>query len=94
MIAVNVGKQYQIRLRQRAQFSLSRVHVDYLSSRLNHHGGVLNGRDLDGSRSGFEFFWCRGKRVFPPTGIDRRFALGKVTPYPTGVVGLHYKRAA
>jgi hypothetical protein len=36
----------------------------------------------------------RGKRVFPATGIDRRFTLAKVTPYPTGVVGLHYKRAA
>ncbi|MEO8698956.1 MAG: dihydrofolate reductase family protein [Kofleriaceae bacterium] len=35
----------------------------------------------------------RGKRVFPDTGIDRRFALAKSTPYPTGVVGLHYKRA-
>ena len=36
----------------------------------------------------------RGKRVFPTTGIDRRFALAKATPYPTGVVGLHYTRAA
>jgi hypothetical protein len=36
----------------------------------------------------------RGKRVFPATGIDRRFALAKATPYPTGVVGLHYTRAA
>src|SRR5258705_11914130 len=30
----------------------------------------------------------RGKRVLPATGIDRRFALGKAGPYPTGVVGL------
>ncbi|HMG20800.1 MAG TPA: dihydrofolate reductase family protein [Kofleriaceae bacterium] len=36
----------------------------------------------------------RGKRVFPATGIDRRFALAKATPYPTGVVGLRYTRAA
>jgi len=36
----------------------------------------------------------RGKRAFPATGIDRRFALVKATPYPTGVVGLHYTRAA
>jgi dihydrofolate reductase len=36
----------------------------------------------------------RGKRVFPATGIDRRFALAKATPYPTGVVGLHYTRPA
>ena len=36
----------------------------------------------------------RGKRVFPATGIDRRFTLAKATPYPTGVVGLHYTRAA
>jgi len=35
-----------------------------------------------------------GKRAFPATGIDRRFSLVKVAPYPTGVVGLHYKRAA
>jgi hypothetical protein len=35
-----------------------------------------------------------GKRVFPATGIDRRLALAKATPYPTGVVGLHYTRAA
>jgi dihydrofolate reductase len=34
-----------------------------------------------------------GKRVFPATGIDRRFKLAKATPYPTGVVGLHYTRA-
>jgi len=36
----------------------------------------------------------RGKRVFPDAGIDRRFTLTKATPYPTGVVGLHYTRAA
>ena len=36
----------------------------------------------------------RGKRVFPDGGIDCRFALEKATSYPTGVVGLHYKRAA
>ena len=36
----------------------------------------------------------RGKRVFPATGIDRRYTLAKATPYPTGVVGLHYTRAA
>jgi dihydrofolate reductase len=36
----------------------------------------------------------RGKRVFPATGIDRRFTLATATPYPTGVVGLHYTRAA
>jgi dihydrofolate reductase len=36
-----------------------------------------------------------GKRVFPD-GVDiaSRFALRKATPYPTGVVGLHYTRAA
>lgn len=33
-----------------------------------------------------------GKRVFP-VGADLRFTLAKVTPYPTGVVGLHYTRA-
>jgi dihydrofolate reductase len=35
-----------------------------------------------------------GKRVFPPSGIDRRYTLIKATPYPTGVVGLHYARKA
>jgi dihydrofolate reductase len=34
-----------------------------------------------------------GKRVFPSGGLDRRYALVKATPYPTGVVGLHYRRA-
>jgi dihydrofolate reductase len=33
-----------------------------------------------------------GKRVFPASGIDRRFTLATAKPYPTGVVGLHYKR--
>jgi dihydrofolate reductase len=32
-----------------------------------------------------------GKRIFP-NGIDLRFALKEATPYPTGVVGLHYTR--
>src|SRR5262245_51986673 len=36
----------------------------------------------------------RGKRVFPSTGLDRKFTLAKATPYPTGVVGLHYRRSA
>jgi dihydrofolate reductase len=35
-----------------------------------------------------------GKKVFPSGNIDRRFTLAKATPYPTGVVGLHYTRAA
>jgi dihydrofolate reductase len=35
----------------------------------------------------------RGKRIFPASGIDHRFALVKATPYPTGVVGLHYRRS-
>ena len=30
----------------------------------------------------------------PGAGVDRRFALVKATPYPTGVVGLHYTRVA
>jgi dihydrofolate reductase len=33
-----------------------------------------------------------GKRAFPEGGLDRRFALVGATPYPTGVVGLHYVR--
>jgi dihydrofolate reductase len=33
-----------------------------------------------------------GKRAFPATGIDRRYTLVTATPYPTGVVGLHYTR--
>jgi len=36
----------------------------------------------------------RGKRVFPSTGLPRRFALARATSHPTGVVGLHYTRAA
>ena len=36
----------------------------------------------------------RGKRVFPATGIDRRFTPAKATPCPTGIVGLHDTRAA
>jgi dihydrofolate reductase len=35
-----------------------------------------------------------GKRVFPASGIDHKFKLVNATPYPTGVVGLHYTRAA
>jgi dihydrofolate reductase len=35
-----------------------------------------------------------GKRVFPSTGIDRRFTLVSAKPYPTGVVGLRYARAS
>ncbi len=34
-----------------------------------------------------------GKRVFP-AGVHTRFTLQHATPYPTGVVGLHYVRAA
>jgi dihydrofolate reductase len=34
-----------------------------------------------------------GKRVFP-AGVHSRFTLRHATPYPTGVVGLHYVRAA
>jgi dihydrofolate reductase len=33
-----------------------------------------------------------GKRVFPSTGLERRFSLVRATPYPTGVVLLHYAR--
>ena len=32
-----------------------------------------------------------GKRVFPK-GVDTKFGLTSATPYPTGVVGLHYSR--
>src|SRR5262245_47774304 len=35
----------------------------------------------------------QGKRLFPTTGLDRRYRLANAKPYPTGVVGLHYKRA-
>jgi dihydrofolate reductase len=34
-----------------------------------------------------------GKRVLPQ-GVHRRFTLTSATPYPTGVVGLHYVRDA
>jgi dihydrofolate reductase len=34
-----------------------------------------------------------GKRVFPEGGLHR-FSLASATPYPTGVVGLRYQRAA
>jgi dihydrofolate reductase len=34
-----------------------------------------------------------GKRVFP-AGVHARFTLQHATPYPTGVIGLHYVRAA
>ena len=34
-----------------------------------------------------------GKRLFP-AGLHTRFALQETTPYPSGVVGLHYVRAA
>jgi dihydrofolate reductase len=34
-----------------------------------------------------------GKRVFP-AGVHTRFTLQETTAYPTGVVGLHYVRAA
>src|SRR5574338_246979 len=33
-----------------------------------------------------------GKRVFPSDGALARFRLRAATPYPTGVVGLHYAR--
>ena len=32
-----------------------------------------------------------GKRVLP-NGVNATFALKSATPYPTGVVGLHYAR--
>ncbi len=35
-----------------------------------------------------------GKRVFPDAGMTSQLTLVKSTPYPTGVVGLHYRRAA
>ncbi|MCW5807408.1 MAG: dihydrofolate reductase family protein [Deltaproteobacteria bacterium] len=35
----------------------------------------------------------RGKRLFPSTDVDRRYTLVGTRPYPTGVVGLHYKRS-
>jgi dihydrofolate reductase len=33
----------------------------------------------------------RGKRLLP-SGVHATFALASATPYPTGVVGLHYVR--
>jgi len=33
----------------------------------------------------------KGKRLFPE-GLHTRFAVIEATPYPTGVMGLHYKR--
>ena len=33
-----------------------------------------------------------GKRIFPE-GVSTKFTLTKATPYPSGVVGLHYDRA-
>lgn len=35
-----------------------------------------------------------GKRVFPASGAAKRFVLAETRPYPTGVVGLRYTRAA
>ena len=35
----------------------------------------------------------QGKRVFP-AGFQSTFTLTSATPYPTGVVGLHYRRTA
>jgi dihydrofolate reductase len=34
----------------------------------------------------------KGKRVFPSDGVLARFRLESATPYPSGVVGLHYSR--
>ena len=33
-----------------------------------------------------------GRRVLPP-GLQATFGLTSATPYPTGVVGLHYARS-
>jgi dihydrofolate reductase len=33
-----------------------------------------------------------GKRVLPTNGVPAKFRLTSATPYPTGVVGLHYVR--
>jgi dihydrofolate reductase len=41
----------------------------------------------------YPLFRGTGKRVFP-AGVDRKFTLKETTPYPSGVVGLHYERAA
>ena len=35
-----------------------------------------------------------GKRVFPASGLAKRFVLAETKPYPTGVVGMRYTRAA
>jgi dihydrofolate reductase len=35
-----------------------------------------------------------GKRAFPATGLNLRFTAAAPTLYPTGVIGLHYTRAA
>ena len=34
----------------------------------------------------------RGKHVMPPDGVHATFSLMSATPYPSGVVGLHYAR--
>jgi dihydrofolate reductase len=34
-----------------------------------------------------------GKRLFP-NGVDKKFSLMSATPYPSGVVGLHYARGS
>lgn len=34
----------------------------------------------------------KGKRVMPPDGVHATFSLLSATPYPSGVVGLHYAR--
>jgi len=39
----------------------------------------------------YPLFLGSGKRVFP-NGVRQEFTLHKSTPYPTGVVGLHYIR--
>jgi dihydrofolate reductase len=36
----------------------------------------------------------RGKRVFPDGSSAHKFTLAQTTPYPTGVIGLHYTRTA
>ena len=35
-----------------------------------------------------------GKRLFPAVDLGRAFTLVKATPYPTGVIGLSYRRPA
>jgi len=34
----------------------------------------------------------RGKRLFPTVGLDLQFSLVSATPFPTGVVGLRYRK--